>query len=110
VARPACEPTRDRRAARFSAASAPFQRRQAQSHDGSTEGSKACGDAHSLALTSTGKDFAWGLNASGELGNGTTTDSSLPVRVKLPAGTVPTAFGAGPVRQFSLSIVPSPPT
>jgi alpha-tubulin suppressor-like RCC1 family protein len=77
---------------------------------GTTVTAVSAGDAHSLALTSTGNVLAWGLNASGELGNGTTTDSSLPVRVKLPAGTVPTSLGAGPTAQFSLSIVPSPPT
>jgi alpha-tubulin suppressor-like RCC1 family protein len=67
------------------------------------------GCLHAVALTSTGGVLAWGNNQFGQLGNGTTADSSLPVRVKFPAGTVPTALGAGPTAQFSLSIVPSPP-
>jgi hypothetical protein len=59
-----------------------------------TEVRAGCG--YSLAETSTGRVLAWGGNPDGQLGNGTTADSSLSVRVKFPAGTVPTALGAGP--------------
>ncbi|WP_154017830.1 PKD-like domain-containing protein [Candidatus Protochlamydia phocaeensis] len=41
----------------------------------------ASGSSHSLALKSDGTVWAWGLNAFGELGNGTNTDSSVPVQV-----------------------------
>jgi alpha-tubulin suppressor-like RCC1 family protein len=53
------------------------------------------GYAHSLAVTSTGSVLAWGYNAEGELGNGTTTTSTTPVAVSLPAGTVVSGVGAG---------------
>ena len=51
----------------------------------------AAGFAHSLALTSTGAVLAWGKNYNGNLGNGSTTDSDVPVKVSLPAGTKVTA-------------------
>jgi alpha-tubulin suppressor-like RCC1 family protein len=49
----------------------------------------------SLALTSRGGVLAWGDNSYGQLGNGTTTASHVPVRVQLPAGTKVTAISAG---------------
>ncbi|MEO5913684.1 MAG: hypothetical protein ABIS50_05595 [Luteolibacter sp.] len=42
----------------------------------------AAGHSHSLALCSDGKVVAWGLNSSGELGNGKTVKSGVPVLVK----------------------------
>jgi alpha-tubulin suppressor-like RCC1 family protein len=47
-----------------------------------------------LALTSTGRVYAWGEGANGQLGNGKTTNSSLPVTVSLPSGTAVTALGS----------------
>src|ERR1700733_905940 len=41
----------------------------------------AAGGYHGLALSSTGKVYAWGLNEYGELGNGTQTGSLVPVAV-----------------------------
>ncbi|MDP9403479.1 MAG: RCC1 repeat- and reductase domain-containing protein [Actinomycetota bacterium] len=41
----------------------------------------AGGGSHSLGLKLDGTVWAWGLNSSGQLGNGTTTASSTPVKV-----------------------------
>ncbi len=49
----------------------------------------ACGVSHSLALGSDGNVYAWGDNAYGELGNGTTANSDIPVKVNLPVGFAP---------------------
>jgi alpha-tubulin suppressor-like RCC1 family protein len=55
----------------------------------------AAGWGHSLAIGSNGKLYAWGQNNAGQLGNGTTKDSSVPVVVSLPSGVTPTAIAAG---------------
>jgi alpha-tubulin suppressor-like RCC1 family protein len=65
----------------------------------------AAGCTHNLALTATGHVLAWGFNGQGELGNGTTTSSDLPVRVKMPEGLVATAVASGPEANHSLAIV-----
>ncbi|MCL2444968.1 IPT/TIG domain-containing protein [Candidatus Saccharibacteria bacterium] len=41
------------------------------------------GDFHTLILDSSGQIFAWGSNAFGQLGNGTTTASNVPVAVDM---------------------------
>jgi hypothetical protein len=57
--------------------------------------SVAAGGDHSLALGSDGTVYAWGYNAYGQLGNGTTTDSHIPIAVSLPAGVSANAIAAG---------------
>jgi alpha-tubulin suppressor-like RCC1 family protein len=54
----------------------------------------SAGGAHSLAVTAAGRVLAWGDNEYGQLGDGTTKDRHVPVRVKLPAGTSVIAVGA----------------
>ncbi|MCL4538756.1 MAG: T9SS type A sorting domain-containing protein [Bacteroidetes bacterium] len=49
----------------------------------------ACGYDHSLAIGNDGNVYAWGDNSDGQLGNGFTTNSDIPVKVNLPGGFVP---------------------
>jgi hypothetical protein len=48
---------------------------------------EAAGCGHSLAVKSDGTVWAWGDNASGELGDNSTSDSSTPVQVLGPGGS-----------------------
>jgi hypothetical protein len=61
------------------------------------------GPGHSLAMTSTGAVFAWGYNADGELGDGGTANSDVPVKVKLPGGTRVTAIAAGELHSLAVT-------
>ncbi|MEU8539613.1 Ig-like domain repeat protein [Streptomyces sp. NPDC048717] len=53
------------------------------------------GQYFSLALTSDGRVLAWGLNAVGQLGDGTSANSSTPVEVLIPDGVQITDISAG---------------
>jgi len=63
----------------------------------------AAGSGHVLALKSDGTVWAWGANHHGQIGNGTTGNSSAPVQVggATPLGTV-TAISAGDVHSLAL--------
>jgi alpha-tubulin suppressor-like RCC1 family protein len=55
---------------------------------------------HSMALLSGGSVMAWGRNAQGELGDGSTTDRHVPVAVRGVSGAV--AITAGTVHSAAL--------
>ena len=62
---------------------------------GKTVTAVSAGDSHACAVAD-GKAFCWGYNSSGQLGNNTTTDSSLPVAVAgMLTGKTVTAVSAG---------------
>jgi alpha-tubulin suppressor-like RCC1 family protein len=58
---------------------------------------------HSLALASNGVVWAWGQNVGGALGNGTNTDSNIPVQVSLPSGVTITKIAAGASHSLALT-------
>ena len=47
----------------------------------------AAGRTHSAAIGSDGQLYAWGDNAQGQLGDGTTSQHARPVKVSMPDGT-----------------------
>ena len=47
----------------------------------------SAGSRHSLALGSDGNAYAWGENSKGQIGDGTTTRRTTPVKVMSPADT-----------------------
>ncbi len=56
----------------------------------------SAGTAHTLAIGSDGKLYAWGFNGDGSLGDGSTTQHDSPEVITLVAGVKPTAVSAGP--------------
>jgi len=42
----------------------------------------ACGAFHNLALTANGNVYSWGINDYGQLGNGTTSNSTVPLLIE----------------------------
>lgn len=64
----------------------------------------AVGDRHTVGLAGDGEVYAWGDNAVGQLGTGTTTPSAVPVHVDLPLpeGERVTAVEAG--ADFSVAL------
>ncbi|HEX6475784.1 MAG TPA: hypothetical protein VF005_00795, partial [Acidimicrobiales bacterium] len=63
----------------------------------------SAGGGFSLALTAAGHVLAWGGNGSGQLGDGSTTNRTAPVFVKLPAGVRVTAISAGGSSSLALT-------
>lgn len=66
----------------------------------------AAGTNHSLHVDERGRVHAWGANASGQLGDGTTTSSRVPVPVAVDgalAGVHVVEVAAGPAHSLALS-------
>jgi alpha-tubulin suppressor-like RCC1 family protein len=59
------------------------------------EASLAGATMHTCVVTGGGGAVCWGLNFSGQLGDGTTTNRTAPVAVSLPTGVVVTAITMG---------------
>ncbi len=59
---------------------------------GVTATAVAGGGGFAYAIGSDGHEYAWGNDTGGQLGDGTTTNSSIPVMVSLPSGVTPTSI------------------
>ena len=78
---------------------------------GKTVTSIAAGQSHNAALLADGTLAAWGGNDSGQLGNGTTDNSSLPVAVNtasLAAGERIVKLAGGPTASHGIGVVAVP--
>ena len=62
----------------------------------------AAGAFYSMAMANNGDIYAWGFNNFGQLGNGTTSNDSIPTLVKLPTGVTATKIAAG--TNFGLAV------
>ncbi|MBY9084659.1 hypothetical protein KIH86_10500 [Paenibacillus sp. HN-1] len=58
------------------------------------------GSGHNLALKSDGTVWSWGTNSSGQLGNGTTTNTTVPAAISTLSGV--TAIAAGSSHSLAL--------
>eukprot|EP00741_Cyanophora_paradoxa_P003473 tig00000711_g3373.t1 len=63
----------------------------------------ACGDLHSIALTTVGEVFAWGANDYGQLGHGGAQGEALPRRVEALSGINVTQIACGDNHSMALS-------
>lgn len=62
----------------------------------------ATGKVHSLAIGSDGNVYSWGYNGFGQLGDGTTFDSSTPLAITLASGVTATAIAAGAYHSLAI--------
>ncbi len=63
----------------------------------------AAGTAHSLAVATDGSVYAWGFNASGQLGTGDTADAPTPQLVAMPSGAPIASVAAGGSHSLALT-------
>ncbi len=64
----------------------------------------SAGCDNGYALSTTGTLYAWGDGMEGELGDGGSSESNLPVPVSIPAGLKVTALGSGPGAHHAFAI------
>lgn len=60
----------------------------------------AAGESHTLSICMDGSVKAWGFNGHGQLGNGSITDSNLPIQVNSLINVIAVAAGS----EFSLAL------
>jgi alpha-tubulin suppressor-like RCC1 family protein len=59
-------------------------------------------NGQTVAILKDGSVWAWGDNTRGQLGNGTTANSDLPVRVHIPAGLIFVKVNSGGYTSFAI--------
>ena len=69
----------------------------------------AAGYYHTCALTTTGQAYCWGQGSIGQLGNNSTTDSSIPLAVSSVGVNVPVEQSASRLYKWSNAVQPGTP-
>ena len=69
----------------------------------------AAGYYHTCALTTTGQAYCWGLNNQGQLGNNSTTNSSIPLAVSSVGVNVPVEQSASRLYKWNNAVQPGTP-
>ena len=67
------------------------------------------GNLHTCALTTEGKAYCWGQGSIGQLGNNSTTDSSIPLAVSSVGVNVPVEQSASRLYKWSNAVQPGTP-
>jgi alpha-tubulin suppressor-like RCC1 family protein len=60
-----------------------------------SQGGSGSGNGQTVAILADGSVWAWGDGTKGQLGDGRTTGSDVPVQVKVPAGVTFTTVNSG---------------
>jgi len=60
-----------------------------------SQGGSGAGNGQTVAILADGSVWAWGDGTKGQLGDGGTTGSDVPVQVKMPAGVTFTTVNSG---------------
>ena len=64
---------------------------------------------HTCALTTEGKAYCWGMNNQGQLGNNSTTNSSIPLAVSSVGVNVPVEQSASRLYKWNNAVQPGTP-
>jgi alpha-tubulin suppressor-like RCC1 family protein len=60
-----------------------------------SQGGSGAGNGQTVAILADGSVWTWGDGAKGQLGDGSTADSDVPVQVRIPAGVTFTKVNSG---------------
>lgn len=71
--------------------------------DGKSIAQLSAGRDMTCALDTAGLAYCWGTNSYGELGNSSTTSSSVPVAVSMPTGVTFASISAGAIQVCAVS-------
>jgi alpha-tubulin suppressor-like RCC1 family protein len=66
------------------------------------QGGSGAGNGQTIAMLADGSIWSWGNNQRGQLGDGTTTSSDVPVRVRVPAGVTFVTVSSGGYASYAI--------